>query len=278
MCQRTWQELGLTGLRLEINSLGTAQERQNYREDLRAYFAANQALLDQDSIRRLDRNPLRIMDSKAPSMQSLIAAAPSLQDYLGDDSRSHFDRLRRLLDTLGVDHIVNPRLVRGLDYYSHTVFEWVTDQLGAQGTVCAGGRYDGLIELQGGRPWPGIGFAMGLERLVELLRSSAETPPLSPHVYMVTAGESSIVEGLKLAESLRRNVAGIRIQVNIGGGSFKAQFKRADRSGADLALILGEDEVRQATVSVKHLRTDAEQQQVKLQDLQQWLSSWLAAA
>jgi histidyl-tRNA synthetase len=198
-----------------------------------------------------------------------------LQDYLGEDSRSHFDQLRRYLDALEVVHVINPRLVRGLDYYSHTVFEWITDRLGAQGTVCAGGRYDGLIELQGGKPWPGIGFAMGQERLVELMRSSAEILPLPPHVYLVMVGEGTHADGLRLAELLRQNIASLRVQVNLGGGSFKAQFKRADRSGAELALIMGEEELQQGEVSIKHLRTEAGQERIRLDCLLQWFSGWL---
>ncbi len=275
MCQRTWKELGISGLRLEINSLGAAAERQRYRVALRDYFTANHAQLDADSIRRLERNPLRIMDSKTPSMQKLIAAAPSLQDFLGENSRSHFDQLRCHLDALGVAHVVNPRLVRGLDYYSHTVFEWITDRLGAQGTVCAGGRYDGLIELQGGKPWPGIGFAMGQERLVELMRSGVEIPPLLPHVYLVMVGDNTTAEGLVLAELLRQNIPRLRVQANLGGGSFKSQFKRADRSGAELALVLGQEELQQGEVSVKHLRSEAAQERIKLDCLVQWLSGWL---
>jgi len=275
MCQRTWTELGISGLRLEINSLGTAAERHRYRAALRDHFTANHSRLDEDSIRRLERNPLRIMDSKSPAMQELIAAAPSLQDYLGEDSRSHFDQLRRYLDALEVAHVINPRLVRGLDYYSHTVFEWITDRLGAQGTVCAGGRYDGLIELQGGKPWPGIGFAMGQERLVELMRSSAEILPLPPHVYLVMVGEDTHADGLRLAELLRQNIPSLRVQVNLGGGSFKSQFKRADRSGAELALIMGEEELQQGEVSIKHLRTEAGQERIRLDCLLQWFSGWL---
>jgi histidyl-tRNA synthetase len=172
--------------------------------------------------------------------------------------------------------VVNPRLVRGLDYYSQTVFEWISDELGAQGTVCAGGRYDGLVEIQGGRPWPGVGFAMGQERLVELMRSQAETGRKPPHVYLVMAGEGTIEGGLVLAEKLRERVTGIRIQSNLGGGSFKSQFKRADRSGAPLALVLGEDELRLSQATIKHLRDDAPQEQVALDDLESWLSRWLA--
>ncbi len=271
LCRRTWNELGIAGLRLEINSLGTMVERQHYRAVLHDYFAANRSQLDADSVHRLNRNPLRIMDSKTPSMRELIAAAPSLQDYLGKDSRAHFDKLRQYLETLGVEYVVNPRLVRGLDYYSHTVFEWITDQLGAQGTVCAGGRYDGLVELQGGKPWPGIGFAMGQERLVELMRSAAAITPLPPHIYLVMVGDKTTSHGLKLAESLRQKIPYLRLQINLGGGSFKSQFKRADRSGAELALILGEEELSQAAVSIKILRAEEEQERLGLDSLAQWL-------
>jgi len=277
MCQRTWKELGIEGLRLEVNSLGTADERRHYRAALRDYFKAHLARLDEDSVRRLDRNPLRIMDSKTPSMQELIAAAPSFQDYLGDESRAHFDKLRRYLDMLDVEHVVNPRLVRGLDYYSHTVFEWITDQLGAQGTVCAGGRYDGLVELQGGKPWPGIGFAMGQERLVELMRGGNGVLPLCPHIYLVMVGDKTTSDGLELADMLRQRIPHLRVQINLGGGGFKAQFKRADRSAADLALILGEEELQQRAVSIKHLREETPQVRVGLDGLVQWISDWLGS-
>ena len=275
MCQHLWTELGIRGLRLEINSLGAAPERQLYREALHAYFAAHRQQLDEDSLRRLERNPLRILDSKTPSMQKLIAAAPSLQAYLGEESRAHFGTLCSYLDALAVPYRVNPHLVRGLDYYSHTVFEWITDRLGAQGTVCAGGRYNGLVELQGGKPWPGIGFAMGEERLVELIRAAVAIPVTAPHIYLVMVGEAATVDGLRLAESLRADLPQLRIQINLGGGSFKAQFKRADKSGADLALILGEEELRQGVFSVKPLRTNADQERFALPDLQAWLRAWL---
>jgi len=275
MCQRIWRELGLDGLRLEVNSLGTSDERARYRENLHAFLSAHKSELDGDSLRRLDRNPLRILDSKNPAMQSLLEGAPVLSDFLGQESASQFSGFRRLLDDLDVPYNVNPRLVRGLDYYSHVVFEWITDQLGAQGTVCAGGRYDGLVEIQGGKPWPGVGFAMGQERLVELMRSQAEPEVQTPHVYLVLAGESAVSAGLSLAEKLREEVSGIRVQSNLGGGSFKAQFKRADRSGALLALVLGEDELRQGLVTIKHLRNDLGQEQIALTDLEIWFRKYL---
>jgi len=275
MCQRIWQLLGLDGLRLEINSLGTAQERAAFRTDLHAFLTAREAELDEDSRRRLDRNPMRILDSKNPAMQELLTAAPVLHDYLGAESLEHFAEFRRLLSQLGVAYVTNPRLVRGLDYYSHTVFEWITDALGAQGTVCAGGRYDGLVEIQGGRPWPGVGFAMGQERLIELMRMQAEPARRAPHVYLVMAGREAVEEGLVLAEKLRKSVPGLRIQSNLGGGSFKAQFRRADRSGAELALVLAEDEISQSHATIKPLRTEGEQARVPLEGLTEWMARWL---
>jgi len=204
--------------------------------------------------------------------------APVLHDYLGGESLEHFAEFRRLLEHLGVAYSVNPRLVRGLDYYCHTVFEWMTDALGAQGTVCAGGRYDGLVEIQGGRPWPGVGFAMGQERLVELMRLQADAVSQAPHLYLVMAGTGVLESGLEIAETLRETVPGLRIQSNLGGGSFKAQFKRADRSGAALALVLGEDELKRGEATIKPLRTQADQQQVALARLAEWLNNWLARA
>jgi histidyl-tRNA synthetase len=275
MCHRTWQRLGLQALRLEVNTLGTVAERAAFRADLHDFLAAREDGLDDDSRKRLERNPLRILDSKNPDVQAVLQEAPLLSSYLGSESLAHFDGFRRLLERFGLDYTINPRLVRGLDYYSHTVFEWITDALGAQGTVCAGGRYDGLVEIQGGRPWPGIGFAMGQERLVELMRVQARTAVQAPHLYLVMAGQGVEERGLELAESLRSALPGLRLQANLGGGSFKAQFKRADRSGAELALVLGEDELRRGEVTVKPLREDAGQQQLALQDLAGWLEHWL---
>jgi histidyl-tRNA synthetase len=275
MCRRTWQRLGLQPLRLEVNTLGTAAERAAFRADLYDFLAARKDELDEDSRRRLERNPLRILDSKNPEVQAVLQEAPLLSNYLGPDSLAHFDGFRRLLERFGLEYTVNPRLVRGLDYYSHTVFEWITDALGAQGTVCAGGRYDGLVEIQGGRPWPGIGFAMGQERLVELMRLQAHTAAGAPQVYLVMAGQGVVERGLELAESLRSALPGLRLHANLGGGSFKAQFKRADRSGATLALVLGEDELRRGEVTIKPLREDAGQQQLALAELVGWLESWL---
>ena len=277
MCQRLWQALGLKGLRLEINSLGTPVERARFVHELYAFLSSSKEQLDEDSIRRLERNPMRILDSKNPDLQELLQDSPSLQDHLGRDSMQHFDEFKSLLDAMEVPYVVNPRLVRGLDYYSHTVFEWITDELGAQGTICAGGRYDGLVEIQGGKPWPGVGFAMGQERLVELLRTQSPSNRLAPHVYFVMAGEGTTERGMQLAEQLRQNVNGIRLQINLGGGSFKSQFKRADRSGAALALVLGEDELQHDAVTIKHLRDDSEQKRLALDELTRWLQTWLEA-
>jgi len=275
VCQRIWNELGIHGLKLQINSLGTADERHAYRDSLKAYFSTHHAELDEDSLRRLERNPMRILDSKNPALAGLIAAAPSLADCLGEASSEHFGKLRSYLDLLGLDYEVNPRLVRGLDYYSHTVFEWITDRLGAQGTVCAGGRYDGLVEIQGGKPWPGIGFAMGQERLVELMNESETAQSTNVHVYQVLVGEQTTSHGLQLAERLRQAIPGLRILTNLGGGSFKAQFKRADRSGAELAFILGEEELQKGVVSIKPLRSSDAQEQIALDKLEAWMRSYL---
>lgn len=262
-----WRNLGIGGLRLEINSLGTSDERASYRTELRQFLESRKDQLDEDSHRRLDRNPLRILDSKNPQVQAALDGAPELKEHLGPDSSRYFEELLNLLGALGVDFIVNPRLVRGLDYYSHAVFEWISNDLGAQGTICAGGRYDGLIEMQGGKPWPAVGFAMGLERIIELLRQDRKFEAMSPHAYLVLAGEASQVPGLALAEKLRRHVPGLRLVSNVGGGSFKSQFKRADKSGAQLALVLGEDEIVAGTVTVKHLRNDEAQQTVTFESL-----------
>lgn len=277
MCQRLWQALGLKGLRLEINTLGTPVERASFLHELYAFLSSAKDQLDEDSIRRLDRNPMRIMDSKNPAIQELLQDSPSLEDHLGRDSKRHFDDFKSLLDALEVPYIVNLRLVRGLDYYSHTVFEWTTDELGAQGTICAGGRYDGLVENQGGKPWPGVGFAMGQERLVELMRTQSPSNRLAPHVYLVMAGEGTIERGMQLAEHLRQNINGIRVQINLGDGSFKSQFKRADRSGAALALVLGEDELQHGAITIKHLRDDSGQEQLTLDEITRWLQAWLGA-
>ena len=268
MTARIWKSLGLTSLTLQINSLGALAARQVYRAHLVEYFSAHQDVLDEDSQRRLMTNPLRILDSKNPDMRELILAAPQLLDHLDAESLAHFERLKTLLDGIGVKYLVNPRLVRGLDYYSKTVFEWVTDQLGAQGTVCAGGRYDGLVEQLGGKATPAIGFAMGLERLLSLLGTQAgvlSSP--APHAYLLVAGEAAGLAGNKLAESLRDALPGLRLVMNCGGGGFKAQFKRADKSGARIALLLGDEELAKNVVGVKFLREERAQHEVSMDTL-----------
>jgi histidyl-tRNA synthetase len=276
MGERIWRQLGLNGIRLELNSLGVAEERAAYREALVQFLAQHDQELDDETRARAQRNPLRVLDSKSEQVQALLENAPQLPDYLGSDSRRHFDSLCERLQALGIAYQVNPRLVRGLDYYCHTVFEWVTDQLGAQGTICAGGRYDTLVELQGGKPWPGTGFAMGLERLLALLQQEGTQATSPPQLYLVLMGEVAKVEGQRLAETLRDHLPGTVITCNAGGGSFKSQFKRADRSGAELALILGEDEIANGVVAVKPLRTDDSQQLVARDSLDPWLAQWLA--
>jgi histidyl-tRNA synthetase len=261
MSARMWERLGLKDAVLQINSLGTVAARADYRDALVSYLRDHESGLDEDSRRRLDSNPLRILDSKNPDMQALIEAAPQLPDYLDEESRQHFSELCALLDAAGVAYEINPRLVRGLDYYTRTVFEWVTDQLGAQGTICAGGRYDGLVEYLGGKPTPAFGFAIGLERLLALVQTgTAEIPPNNPHVYLVLNGEQAVAHGMVFAEQLRTALPGLRLQTNCGNGSFKSQFKRADKSGAGVALVMGDDEVAEGTVILKSLRQDADQE------------------
>ena len=264
---RLWRALGIGALRLEINSLGNAPARAAYREALRDYFGRYESSLDEDSRRRLDRNPLRILDSKEPRMQPLIADAPRLADYLDPGSAEHFRVLRDLLDGAGIAYVINPTLVRGLDYYNRTVFEWITDRLGAQGTLCAGGRYDGLVECFGGAPTPAVGFAMGLERIVALLEAGGEGREGACDVFMIAVGEEAVRAALPLGESLRDALPGLRLSANCGGGGFKAQFRRADKSGARIAVILGADEVRQGVAGVKLLCQASEQESVGQGDL-----------
>ena len=261
MSARMWERLGLKDTVLQINSLGTLTARADYRESLVSYFREHESSLDEDSRRRLGSNPLRILDSKNPDMQTLIAAAPQLPDYLDDESRQHFSGLCALLDAAGVAYEVNPRLVRGLDYYTKTVFEWVTDQLGAQGTICAGGRYDGLVEYLGGKPTAAFGFALGLERLLALLvMGDTELPENHPHIYLVLSGQQAVQRGMVFAEQLRAALPDLRLQTNCGNGSFKSQFKRADKSGARVALVMGDDEAAEGTVVLKPLRQDTDQE------------------
>ena len=265
---RLWRALGITRVRLMINSLGTPAERERYRERLQQYFRAHESALDEDSRRRLDGNPLRILDSKQPAMRGLIEAAPLLTEHLDQESQAHFTALRAGLDALGVAYEVNPRLVRGLDYYSRTVFEWVTDALGAQDAVCSGGRYDGLITQLGGEATPAIGFAMGIERVVELLnQAGGAAAAAAPDIYIVASGERAEREAMRLAEQLRDALPGRGVLLNLGGGNFKTQFRRADRSGARLALILGDAELDRGVAAVKPLRREDGQIDCPLHEL-----------
>jgi histidyl-tRNA synthetase len=275
MCAALWRDLGLTGLRLEMNNIGSPQERAGYRTDLVAFLEKNASRLDDDARRRMHTNPLRTLDSKNPAVQEVLASAPSLAGHLGDASRAHFDGVKRLLDAAGVEFSINPKLVRGLDYYNLTVFEWISDRLGAQGTVCGGGRYDGLFELIGGKPAPAAGFAMGNERLIALLlEAQPGSAREAPHAYVVFQGEGTAEYAFALAEELRS--ARFRIVLHAGGGSFKSQMKKADSSGALYALIVGEDELRANEVAFKFLREDAEQLRVKRDRLKQTLGEALS--
>ncbi|MFA9949819.1 histidine--tRNA ligase [Dentiradicibacter hellwigii] len=253
MGARLWDDLGLDGIRLEINSLGQSEERAQYRANLIAYFEKYRDALDEDARRRLYTNPLRILDSKNPDMQALIAEAPKLMAHLGAESMAHFEGVQQTLRDVGVPYTINPRLVRGLDYYNLTVFEWVTDRLGAQGTVCAGGRYDGLVEQLGGKPTPGCGYAMGVERLIALIRDMGGNPaPAGVDVYFVHQGEAASRLAPRVAERLRDQ--SIDVLFHCGGGSFKAQMKKADASGAHFAVIIGDDEAAAGEVTLKYLR------------------------
>lgn len=280
----TWRLWGLLGIRsavtLELNSLGTSEARANYREALVEFLSARLDQLDEDSQRRLSSNPLRILDSKVPQTQALLVDAPRLAEYLDEASKLHFDGLQARLKAAGIPYVINPKLVRGLDYYSKTVFEWVTDKLGAQGTVCAGGRYDGLVEQMGGKPTAGVGFAMGIERLVLLLETLEQVPSAIARqvdVYFCAFGEAAELQALVLAEQVRDRLPGVRLQMNAGAGSFKSQFKKADKSGALFALILGEDELAQQVVGLKPLRDNGEQQHISWAALPEQLAACLQA-
>jgi len=265
---RLWQALGITSVGLELNSLGTPESRADYKRALVEYFGSHRDALDEDSARRLERNPLRILDSKNESMRSLIDAAPVLEDYLDDESRAHFDSVREFLTDVGVAFVINPRLVRGLDYYSKTVFEWVTDKLGSQSAICSGGRYDGLVAELGGRDTPAVGWALGLERVVDLMREDGVDLPLpAPHVCLVAVGDEARRRGFALAETLRREVAGLRALVGQQSAGFKAQLRRADRSGAAFALIVGADEIAAGRFGLKSLRDDTGQQALSESEL-----------
>jgi histidyl-tRNA synthetase len=266
MLSRLWREMGLDDVRLEINCLGEAPERMAHRQALITYFEAHAELLDEDAKRRLHSNPLRILDTKNPTMQDMVNGAPRLSEFLGEESIAHYQGVKRLLDDAGVRYIENPRLVRGLDYYNLTVFEWITDALGTQGTICGGGRYDGLIEILGGKPTPAIGFAIGLERLLELyLEVNQPDDTADLDVYVVHQGEGTARRAFTLAEELRD--AGFAVVLHAGGGGFKSQMKRADSSGASVAVILGENELNAGTAAVKVLRGESKQEEFKQEGL-----------
>jgi histidyl-tRNA synthetase len=280
MCARLWDDLGLNSagsIKLEINSLGQTEERARHRTDLIAFLGRHVDLLDADGKRRLQSNPLRILDTKNPALQGIVEAAPKLIDYLGEASLKHFEGVQQYLKDAALPYRINPRLVRGLDYYNLTVFEWVTEALGAQGTVCAGGRYDGLIEQLGGKPAPACGFAMGVERLMALLDAQGggiETP--APDIYLVHQGQSDEASqrlAFRTAEMLRG--IGCSVLMHMGGGSFKAQFKRADASGAQLAIVIGADEAAAQAVALKPLRIEGEQETIPLEELADRVDAWL---
>ncbi len=277
MCARMWNELGFEDITLQLNTLGSSESRQRYREIIVEYMSDNFDVLDEDSRKRLQRNPLRILDSKNTDMQSLIEAAPSMEEYLDNESLDHFTELKELLNSANVAFEVNPRLVRGLDYYNRTVFEWITDRLGAQGTVCAGGRYDGLVEHFGDKATPAVGFAIGLERVLELMTqaNTEDEYTYKPHVYLILAGDTAVTAGLRLAEQLRSDLPSLRLLMHCGGGSFKSQFKKADKSGALVALIIGKTELENETVGLKPLRQDTDQTEIPWKELTNVLSQQL---
>lgn len=278
LTDRLWKILGIRSkVQLQINSLGTSEERSAYRQKLVVFFQEHIAELDEDSLRRMESNPLRILDSKNPALQEMLQQAPVLLAHLGEDSLKHFDDLKAILDSLGIEYQINTRLVRGLDYYSKTVFEWVTEELGSQGTICAGGRYDGLIEQLGGKPNHAVGFAMGMERILALLELLDDLV-LAPRVdvYMIRVGEVAEKAGMILAETIRDQIPGLKLQVNCGGGSFKSQFKKADKSGAAYAIIIGDDEALRGEVALKSLRVEQEQSNMPQADLLVMLKNWHA--
>ncbi|MGR4066794.1 histidine--tRNA ligase [Billgrantia sp. C5P2] len=279
---RLWQELGLIEhVTLELNSLGSSEARAAYRDKLVAYFEQHRDQLDEDSLRRLSSNPLRILDSKNPDMAPMLADAPKLMDHLDDASREHFEGLTALLEAAGIDYVINPRLVRGLDYYGRTVFEWTTTALGSQGTVCAGGRYDGLVEQLGGKPTPAVGFAMGIERLILLLETLELVPDAALgelDLYVLPMDDGATARAMLLAERVRSELPELRVQLHCGGGSFKSRIKKADRSGARLALLLGEDELAQGRATLKFLREEREQLSLSQDALAETLATLVSGA
>ncbi|NNC22739.1 histidine--tRNA ligase [Salinisphaera sp. USBA-960] len=276
MSARLFARLGITGLELQLNTLGTPEERTAYRQALQTYFSTHRDRLDSDSLDRLDRNPLRILDSKNPDLADLIADAPTLDMHLSEASRNHFDTVCAGLTALGIDYRLNPRLVRGLDYYTRTVFEWVTTDLGSQDAVCSGGRFDGLVGRLGGHSTPATGFALGSERLIQLMEAQGVPgDDVAPHAYVIAADTIPSAEVTRIAEWLRDVLPSLRLRANAGGGSFKSQFKRADRCGARLALILGEAEVEAGRIGIKPLTDAREQTTVELADAPQQVTAWL---
>lgn len=274
MTHSLWQNLGLKNLTLEINTLGSAEARANYRSVLVEYFTQYKDQLDEDSTRRLSSNPLRILDSKNKDMQSLINAAPKLMDHLDEDSSKHFDEFKAYLQCLDIPYIINTRLVRGLDYYNRTVFEWTTTDLGAQGTICAGGRYDGLVEKMGGKSTPAVGFALGLERLVLLLEAQDITLGKSPlSIYLVALGDNAQIKSMQIANQLHHALPKAILYNDITLGSFKAQFKKADKANADYALILGEEEIQNNQIAIKPLKGQGEQQTMSLEEAIQYFKN-----
>lgn len=265
---RIWKALNLSPLQLELNSLGSPESRKEYKRQLQDYFHDHQKELDEDSLRRLDRNPLRIFDSKNPDLQEIIESAPKMVDFLDQESNEHFEELMAMLQDHAIEYSLNTRLVRGLDYYTRTVFEWTTDQLGAQATVCGGGRYDALVAELGGKPTSAIGCAIGLERLIELVDVSGQNEQNNPSkIYIVAVGSKAEGERFLLAEELREAYPNLSIEMNLNGGQFKQQFKRADKTGADIALILGDDEISKQTVGVKPMRSEGHQETVDRKEL-----------
>lgn len=265
---RLWKRLGLERVRLTLNSLGITGDRERYRAALVEYLKRHEEALDEDSKRRLETNPLRVLDSKVEATREILSAAPRIIDFLNDESQAHFSGLRKRLGALGINYEIDPFLVRGLDYYTGTVFEWTTDALGAQDAVCSGGRYDGLVEQLGGRPTPAVGWALGMERLILLAEAYGNLPKVvAPHAYLVALGEAAECEAIVLAERLREQLPLLRLTLNVGAGSMKAQLRRANRLEAELALIVGDAELADREVTIKFLRRDAEQETVAIEDL-----------
>lgn len=279
LTSRIWKKFGIQDrLVLELNSLGSSEERARYRDSLVEFLRAHEDVLDEDCRRRMYTNPLRVLDTKNQDIQKLLAEAPKLSDCFGDETKQHFGRLKEILDANGIAYRINERLVRGLDYYNNTVFEWVTDALGAQGTVCGGGRYDGLVEQLGGQPSPAVGFAIGLERFVLLLQTIGYSDVENTvDVFFCAQGDEAVKQSFAICESIRNDIPDLRLMLNCSGGNFKKQFKRADKSGAAYALVLGETELADGIIGIKNLRQESEQINVKLSELTNELKKFLGA-